>query len=219
MSKRTWTGILIVLVGLGFLLQQAGVLPFTAIMGHWWPIIFIIVGTLQLIYHTQTSLFTGPIFIVIGALLLLNQWTNISLFNYIWPLILIYVGVVFIFFQTRQDKTLDESNVLRSFSFFSGSDMTSRSNPLKGGSVTAIFGGAEIDLRDAVIVDEQITLELTSFFGGISLRVPSDINVHVSGIPIFGGWEDKTRSKSNATLAPTIVIKCVTIFGGVEISD
>lgn len=219
-SKRTGIGILIILIGLGFLLQQADIFPFTNFITDWWPAIFIIIGAVQLLYHTQTSIFTGPFFILIGGLLLVNQWSNLSLINYIWPLIIIYIGIVFIFNQTKHHKEIDENHMLRSFSLFSGSEIKSRSHSLKGGTVTTIFGGAEIDLRDAVINEKEIIIELISLFGGVELRVPQDVKVDVRGIPIFGGWEDSTRPTTlDNESAPTIIIKCVVIFGGAEITN
>ncbi len=219
MLNRTLLGVVIILIGVGFLLQQADIFPFATFLGNWWPVIFVLVGVIQLLYRTQTSLFTGPLFLIIGVLLLVNQWADIHLLSYLWPLIIIYVGFIFIFFRAKHDDSIDDSQKLQSLSLFSGSEIKSRSNPLKGGSVTAIFGGAEIDLRDAVILDEQITLELTSLFGGISLKVPSNVQVQVSGVPIFGGWEDNTRHQEETDRQPILLIKCVTIFGGVEISD
>lgn len=219
MLNRTLLGVIIILIGVGFLLQQADIFPFTTFLGNWWPAIFVLVGIIQLLYRTQTSLFTGPLFLIIGVLLLVNQWADIHLFSYLWPLIIIYVGFIFIFFRAKHDDSIDDSQILQSLSLFSGSEIKSRSNPLKGGSVTAIFGGAEIDLRDAVILDEQITLELTSIFGGVSLKVPHNVQVQVSGVPIFGGWEDNTLHQEETDRQPIILIKCVSIFGGVEISD
>lgn len=220
MLKRSWIGVVIILVGLGFLLQQADVFQFTTLLADWWPLIFVVVGVIQLVYRTQTSFFTGPLFLIIGILLLLNQWTDIQFLSYLWPLIIIYIGIIFVFYQGKHDESMDDSQILHSLSLFSGSEIISRSSELKGGSVTAIFGGAEIDLREAIILDEQITLELTSLFGGISLKIPPNVRVQVSGIPIFGGWEDKTRHReADDDLQPLLLIKCVTIFGGVEISD
>lgn len=221
MAKRTGIGLLIILIGIGFLLQQADLFQFTNFLVDWWPLIFIIIGFVQLLYHAQVSLFTGPLFIIIGAILLMNQWTDMSLFNFLWPIIIIYVGIIFIFFQSKDHKSIDENHMLQSFSLFSGSEIISRSNPLKGGTVTTIFGGADIDIREAVIEDDEIVIELTALFGGIELRVPHDVQVHVKGVPIFGGWEDSTRitQREEATNPKKINVKCITIFGGAEITN
>lgn len=220
MGKRTWIGVFIIVIGLGFLLDQANIIPFSVMLADWWPLVFILIGVVQLIFHTQTAIFTGPIFIIVGALLLLHQFTDYHIVAYIWPLVIIYIGFIFIFFQAKHDKHVDENNLLQSLSLFSGSEIKSRSNPLQGGSIIAVFGGSEIDLREAVITDDQITIEITSVFGGVSLKVPEDIRVQISGVPIFGGWEDKTRHRdSENDNYPVLHLKCITVFGGVEISD
>src|SRR5690625_1570626 len=219
LTKRSWIGIIIVIVGVGFLLEQANLIQFTSLLSDWWPLIFIIVGVLQISYHAHMAVFTGPLFIIVGVILLLHQWTDLQLFSYLWPLIIIYVGFIFIFFQAKHNKHIDEKDKLQSFLLFSGSEIKSQANPLKGGTITTIFGGAEIDLRDTTIEDDQITIEITSLFGGVSLRVPQHVRVEVSGVPIFGGWEDNTRYDEHLDHAPVILLKCVTIFGGAEISN
>ena len=59
--------------------------------------------------------------------------------------------------------------------------------------MTAVFGGANIDLTDATISAEGALIEITTIFGGVELRVPDNVVVEIKGVPIFGGWEDKTR--------------------------
>lgn len=218
--RRTWLGIIIIVIGLGFLLDQANVISFIDILSHWWPLIFIVIGFLQLVTQAQSATLTGPLFIMIGAILLLNEWTDSQIFLYLWPLVIIYIGIIIIFYRPKHNKNVNKDNMLDSISLFSGAEIKSQSNPFQGGNILAVFGGTDIDLRDAVIVDEEITIEITTVFGGVSLKVPDNVQVEVSGIPIFGGFEDKTRhvNKEN-THQPIIYLKCVSIFGGVEVTD
>src|SRR5699024_7955770 len=108
MLNRTLIGVIIIVIGGGFLLQQADNFPFTSFLGNLWPAIFVLVVIIQLLYRTQTSLFTGPLFLIIGVLLLVNQWADIHLFSYLWPLIIIYVGFIFIFFRAKHDDSIDD---------------------------------------------------------------------------------------------------------------
>ena len=57
-------------------------------------------------------------------------------------------------------------------------------------------------------------------FGGTSLTVPDDWNIHIKIVSIFGGFADKRRSKSeNIYSEKEILIKGVCIFGGGEIKS
>jgi len=83
--RRTWLGIIIIFIGVGFLLDQANVISFIEILSNWWPLIFIVIGLLQLVTQAQSATLTGPLFIIIGAILLLNERTDSLIFLYLWP--------------------------------------------------------------------------------------------------------------------------------------
>lgn len=218
--KRTWLGIIIIIIGIGFLLEQMDVIPFVDVLAKGWPFILIFIGLTQFFQKGHSTAFTGPLFIVVGVIFLLYEWTDYNFLTYLWPLFIIYIGFVFVFYRARANKHIDEEHMLESVAIFSGSEIKSRSNPLQGGSITAIFGGSEIDLTEAVVTDKQITIEIVSIFGGVSLSVPDNVHIHITGIPIFGGWEDNTRhDKYESEARPVIHLKCVTIFGGLEVKN
>lgn len=219
--RRTWIGIIIIVIGLGLLLEQTQIISITDVLAHWWPLILIIIGFIQLFTKSHGSLYIAPLFIIVGILLLLHELSDISVLSYLWPIIIIYIGLIIILDRRKHDKAnIDKNNVLDSISLFSGADIKSQSNPFQGGSILTVFGGAEVDLRHAVIIDEEITIEITSIFGGVSLKVPESAYVEISGIPIFGGWENKTQTnRVEDSNQPIIHLKCVTIFGGVEVRD
>ena len=85
----------------------------------------------------------------------------------------------------------------------------------RGATLTAVFGGIELDLRDALIT-EDITITTTSIFGGIDINVPPNVRVDVSSTPIFGGVSDKTPRPTDIN-PPTVYLNSVCIFGGVDI--
>src|SRR5699024_11415575 len=90
---------------------------------------------------------SGLLFILIGGLFLVNQWVDDNLVTYLWPLILIFIGLTFIFSRVRREKPSHSNQSLQAFSLFSGAEVRSRSKNVEGGSVSAIFGGSEIDLN------------------------------------------------------------------------
>jgi len=218
MSSRIWIGLLFVVFGIGFLLHQADIWDFSMILSNWWPLILIVIGIILLINRTYSSAVTGFLFLVIGGLLLVNEWIDINVAALIWPIIFIFVGLIVIFSRGQREKTIHTERDVNSFSLFSGTDVRSQSGNFQGGNVTAIFGGAELDLRDIIVSEEGAKLDLTAVFGGISITVPRNVHVEISGIPIFGGWENKTRPDDPDDVS-VIHVNCLTVCGGVEIKN
>jgi len=219
LSKRIWTGGLFLFIGIGILLHQFEIWDFGYIARTWWPLILIIFGFVQLINRKNSSPVVSLMIIIIGGLFLLNQLTDINLTAFIWPLIFIFIGLAIIFSRRRHHKVFDSNHSIEAFSFFSGTNLRSQSQDFQGGEVMTVFGGAEIDLRDVIISEKGANFDLTSVFGGIELIVPENVHVEISGLPIFGGWEDKTRKVAKNSDTPIIKINCVAIFGGVEVKD
>jgi len=219
LSKRIWMGGLFLVIGFGILLHQMELWDFGYIFKQWWPLIIIVIGIEQLFNRHHSSPIFSFMLILIGALFLANQWLDLNLVAFIWPIILIFIGLTIIFTHRKHHKVIDSNQSIKAFSLFSGTNLRSQAESIQGGDITAVFGGAEIDLRDATISEKGATFDLTSIFGGIELTVPENVRVEVTGLPIFGGWEDKTRRAIDEDDALLIKIHCLTIFGGVEIKD
>ncbi|MEI3599746.1 MULTISPECIES: LiaF transmembrane domain-containing protein [unclassified Oceanobacillus] len=209
---------LFLLLGLGFFLEQAGIIDLPQLFSNWWPFILIIIGVVQLINRKHSSASSGLIFLLIGFIFLMNQWFDLNLIAYIWPIIFIILGIVILFTRVKREKSFHTESDLDTFVLFSGAEINSQSQTFQGGSVTAIIGGAEIDLRDAVIMDGA-SLDLTTVLGGVEMKVPDNVQVEISGMPILGGWEDKTRVRREKEEVSVLKINCLTILGGVEIRN
>jgi uncharacterized protein DUF1707 len=80
----------------------------------------------------------------------------------------------------------------------------------------AIFGGMDLDLRNAVF--ESPTVEISGFwcFGGLDIKVPAGIQVRDQTAGIFGGTDVRDLGDPIPG-APTLVIKGMTLFGGVSV--
>lgn len=216
MSNKIWVGFIFIFFGFGFLLQQAGIWDFSDILAMFWPLILILIGVIQLTIRSISS-FSGILFIAIGGLFLANQWVDVNIVTYLWPLLLIIVGLTILISRMKQDRTPHSDQSIRAFTLFSGSDIRSQSKDFTGGNVTSIFGGAEIDLRDAVLSKKGTSLEITTIFGGVSVYIPENVRVEITGVPIFGGWENKTRRQSHEDEElPVLNVHCLTVFGGAE---
>jgi hypothetical protein len=80
----------------------------------------------------------------------------------------------------------------------------------------ALFGGMDLDLRDAIF--EAPVVEISGFwcFGGLDIKVPEGIEVQDQIAGIFGGSEVRDIGEP-ASGAPKVVIKGVALFGGVSV--
>ncbi len=80
----------------------------------------------------------------------------------------------------------------------------------------ALFGGMDLDMRDAVF--EAPRVEISGFwcFGGLDIKVPEGMQVRDETAGIFGGTDVRDLGQPIPG-APTLVIKGVTLFGGVSV--
>lgn len=74
------------------------------------------------------------------------------------------------------------------FAFWSGFVRKGRWTISRVFSAWAIWGGGEIDLREASFEDREVTIRCFALMGGMQVTVPPGLNVHVSGIGILGGF-------------------------------
>jgi predicted membrane protein len=143
-----------------------------------------------------------------------------------WPVLLIAGGVLIIVVGAYGRK-LDGSVVaiqtqsgsesyLDAGAFMSGINMTNDAQDFRGGKVSAVVGGVEVDLRKASIRDTA-TLSVFALMGGIVLKVPEDWSVVSNCTPLLGGVDSKAVPP--ATPVKRLVINGLVIMGGVEIKN
>ena len=221
------TGGILVLVGLAFLLDHMGIIyignPF-----RFWPMLIVLVGLLHFFSHRRAW---GALVVFAGVILQLNELGRIRFgWAQFWPTALIALGIFVIWSSLERKKTIaststegDPRTTLNEAVVFGGLERRMTSQDFQGGDVTAIFGGVELDLTEAIIQAKEATLAITAIFGGVELRVPPNWQVAFRGAPIFGGIEDKTRTARVADPANSdlkvLVITGAVIFGGLEIKN
>ena len=108
---------------------------------------------------------------------------------------------------------------LDEWAFFSGSRRRVDSQDFKGGEAFAMFGGVELDLRSAVITQDEVMIDASALFGGVDIQVPENWNVIVEGHGMFGGYEDKTLHTMPENARPRVVITGSAVFGGVVVKN
>lgn len=80
----------------------------------------------------------------------------------------------------------------------------------------ALFGGIDLDLREAVFESPVVEISGLWCFGGMEIKVPAGVEVRDQTSGIFGGTEVKDLGEPQPG-APVIVLKGMSLFGGVSV--
>ena len=103
-------------------------------------------------------------------------------------------------------------------SIFSGINTNVISKDFKGGYISAIFGGSEIDLTQADIKDTAM-IKFEIVFGGIKMIIPSHWTVHNEIEGMFHGIDDRRKYNPSVVVDPNkiLILKGSVVFGGIDI--
>jgi len=225
-ATQTFIGVLIIVVGALLFLDNLDIMESDDIL-QWWPVLLVTVGLVKL-FQPGPSAGRGfwLILVVVGVVILLNNLdlAYIRLWD-LWPILIVLVGGSMIWraiSERRERARVAEGGAIEEVridgsAFLGGLSNTNASREFQGGSLTAVMGGCEIDLRNASMKNPEATVDVFAFWGGIELKVPRDWTVVVQGTPILGGIEDKTQPSSEAS--KRLIITGMVIMGGVEIKN
>lgn len=209
-----------IFLGIGFLLERfVDGFDFGRLVSISWPVLLIFFGILTIIKSPRNP-FLGIIFSLVGVGAIINEFTDFNVWQ-LWPIILIIIGISILFGKNGSgynNATISVEDRIEDSAIFWGIEKRYTSQNFKGGSVDAVCGGAEIDLRDAKIAEEGAHLEVSAVFGGIDVMVPSTMKVKVNGNGIFGAFESKVEYDENKS-GGTLSITGNAIFGAVEIKQ
>ncbi len=241
-------GLLIVTVGSLFLAREMGaILPawlFT------WKTLLIGIGIVTAVKHKFKHASWILLIGIGSIFLLNDFYPELHIKPIIWPVIIIFIGLFIMFKPRRQhyfdknwkhypynkwnkrsweqpiDKTYMEShdedneNRINATSIMGGIEKNVYSKNFKGGEITTVFGGAEINLLHADI-ETKADLEITQVFGGTKLIVPANWNIKSELVSVLGGIEDKRpRDISIGNDQQKILYLTGTVvFGGIEITS
>jgi predicted membrane protein len=227
------TSIFDVKVVIGIIVLIFGILLFLRNLGYdigmslwsYWPIILIILG-LRIIFQPRVNrqLVTGAILAIVGVLLILH---NLDILHFgwgiIWPLLIILIGISIIagHFRHPGGGVLGKDHIDLSM-VLGGGDFRFESKELRGGKISAIMGGGQIDLRNADMIDEEIVIDVFTLMGGIELSVPTAWQVLMRGTPLLGGMDNQTVHHTpdcQAIKPKRLVITGTAILGGIEVKN
>ncbi len=243
-----FVGIILTTIGVLFLLQNLGVYGFEDAWNYW-PVILIALGVSRAAssYGWGGRVWGGTL-VAVGTILLLEKLDLLPRFAWgqLWPLIIVGLGISMLVKnlerQHRRDNAPDApaagagiaasptigggssgavGSTLNEWAIFSGVRRRVDSQEFEGGEVTAVFGGAEIDLRGAGMKKEEVIVDINAVFGGVDMRVPETWEIVMRGAPIFGGFEDQTTVPRalEGKKTPRLIIVGSAVFGGVSVKN
>lgn len=225
MQKLTKVLVGLLVAGIGFIyaLNALEITDINLFFDGWWTL-FIIVPCVVSLFTTSDKT-ASLIGIAVGVGLLLSAQGIIEfrmIFKLFIPVIIIILGLRIAFDDVLNkkkheisEKVKDNNKVLRNFSAV----MTSTNADLSGQQfdgaiVSAVFGSVGLNAGSALI-SEDIVIKVTSVFGNVDITVPEGVNVRMSSNSFFADTRNVKRNEYPG--APTVYVKCVSVFGGVEV--
>ena len=216
-------GLVFIVIGAIIGLNALEITNINIFFDGWWTLIIIIPCFIGL-FKTNSGKLGNFIGLAIGIFLLLVAQDIVELeivLKLLVPFILIAIGVSIIgngIITNKVSKKIKETNKnnLESYAAtFSEQNIVKQNEEFNGANLDAVFGGVKLDLQKATI-NQDIVINASAIFGGITILVPSNINVKVKSTPIFGGESNKVLN-NNAENIKTIYINAFSMFGGVDI--
>lgn len=172
----------------------------------------------------------GIIFIVAALLRLADMWGILQLHwdhswtEYFGPVLLLYVGVEMIIYCFNKNPSQwlqrpvpqgEDGKRICCAVRFGADEYVYRGERFHGARLDAFCGGLRLDLRNAVITEDE-EIDAHTFMGGVELFVPDNVNVIVKSNSFIGGVGNET-AKRTIPGAPSIYIITSNFLGGVSI--
>jgi hypothetical protein len=238
-SGRAVPAVVLIVIGTLFLLGNMHILP-NLNWFDFWPVILIVIGLMKLLEAPRKGSYVwGAILFGLGAVLLAD---NLNLLPFspwdLWPLLLIALGAGLLFERLpwggRPDwrsrlgahasccsgPRVSAAGALNLSAIFSGGKRKFDGQEFRGGTITAVFGGFDLDFRKAGIAGDSAVLQVDAIFGGCEIKVPESWDVQMQDTAIFGGFSDETRHPpAGAPGTKRFFVKGAAVFGGVVVKN
>ncbi len=226
-NNRALIGVIFVLVGLFLVMRNTGFFPgFIDHIVFSWPMLLVGIGLVLTLGASEKT--AGIIVMAVGGFFLIPMIFRETFhgYNMFWPSIFIIIGVIFIATKHRGWNTTSTRGVtgddyIDSVHIFSGGERQIVTDNFKGGKISAVFGGIELDLTQAKLAPGRSELEIACIFGGATLIVPGDWSIKIEVTPVLGGFNDSRKLRPDRAIDPSrqLVITGSVVFGGGELKS
>lgn len=213
-------GLIVIFLGILFTLDNLNIVE-AGVYLRYWPALLLAYGIYRLIEPgNPPHLFPGIVFTVVGGFLFLNTLHLHWHFRTYWPILLVLFGLTIISHAFRRHSLIgtDSNSVLSAFAFLSGVERSCRTQDFRGGELTAVMGGCEIDMRQSAMEQDEAVLNIFCLMGGIEVRVPDNWTVSSEILPVLGGCEDHTEPRGDGP-RKHLIVRGTAIMGGIEVRN
>lgn len=224
-SNVVW-GLLLILVGIGYAGGNLGFWDFNIFFRGWWTLFILVPCVINLIQYGPNGGNVAGLCVGIALLLAAQGILAFSLIRKLLvPAILILIGLTVLLSNTKRRITDQQGNQIPfEKTGMGGSDVSGVFDGRKvqydeqlfeGATVSAVFGGVNMDLRTAII-ERDVRIDATAIFGGVEIYVPANVIVKVMSTPVLGGVSNRAMAPTEVP-CHTLYINATCVFGGVDI--
>lgn len=217
-SRFIW-GVLLIVLGVGFLLEQMGVFSgFWSLVGYMWPLIFLFFAIISISNKNYSATLIFGLMWMVFQLSAIVGW---DIWAMLWPLFIIGAGVLVLirmYTGEHNKSTKEGNNTFSAMAIFGEAVQKVTGDAFSHGSISAIFGSSTIDLRNASLAKNGGVIDVFAAFGGVEIVVPKSMRVDSAGTPVLGSWKNTFVSETKAN-GPVLKIRGTVVLGGVEVKN
>jgi predicted membrane protein len=107
---------------------------------------------------------------------------------------LVLIGAAKLAQRVLPDIRDEEGDSFDLASVFEESAFSNTSKALERGTVTTLYGSTEVDLANAALAEEEVTLSVRTAFGMTTVRVPETWHVVLDNIVVMARAENMTST-------------------------
>lgn len=235
-NGRALWGIGLVLIGFVLFVDRLGLVDAERVL-RFWPLLLVAFGLQQMLWpHARARTgagilrVNGLVWTVIGGLLLLSGLgiLHVSLWQLIWPTLLIFVGA-HLMLRSRHhgSPSGEQGDDTAIVAILSGVQRVANAVAFNGTEITGVMGGVQLDLRRTQLArGEEAVVDVLLILGGCELFVPPEWVVSAPLIAILGGVDDQ-RLVAPASIVdaavdrlappPRLVLRGFVMLGGITV--
>ncbi|MBI1752410.1 MAG: hypothetical protein HY014_06860 [Acidobacteria bacterium] len=224
-SPKLVLGIAIIALGLVLTLDNLNLVEAHTVL-KLWPLVLVVMGFAKIRQEGRDGGMGGWLLVLGGTFLLLVTFARGHLADALGPMLVVGLGILIVVKALKQNRRVppelaQSEDFLRGTAIFGAFKRRMLSHAFKGGELTAIFGGYEVDLRQAVLESGQARIDVFVLFGGGEIRVPEGWEIANRATAMFGALNDATHHgpPSHPADRPRLVITGLILFGGTEVKS